>query len=251
MLRRQLDDPDLTAGVRARVLEALEALAAAGFELVDVDFAELDLVDAALGPILLKEAWDVHRELFEREGDDYGPGTRAAARARLEDHRRRVPRRAGRPARRIAAGFARVFEDVAVLAGPTVAYPAPVEDPPVGTPEGDVEGRYTGRVQPRRHPGRVRALRDRRGRACPPGCSSRQRSARTSCCCPWPAIYEGIACMRIEDCNWMQVEEYLDRDDRIVSRSARSSSTATSRSASTGSSPSAWRSRQPSRSGCW
>jgi len=24
-----------------------------------------------------------------------------------------------------------------------VAYPAPAEDPPVGTPEGDVEGRYT------------------------------------------------------------------------------------------------------------
>jgi aspartyl-tRNA(Asn)/glutamyl-tRNA(Gln) amidotransferase subunit A len=31
-----------------------------------------------------------------------------------------------------------------VLAGPTVAYPAPAEDPPFGTPEGDVEGRFTG-----------------------------------------------------------------------------------------------------------
>ena len=30
-----------------------------------------------------------------------------------------------------------------MLAGPTVAYPAPPEDPPFGTPEGDVEGRYT------------------------------------------------------------------------------------------------------------
>jgi Asp-tRNA(Asn)/Glu-tRNA(Gln) amidotransferase A subunit family amidase len=30
-----------------------------------------------------------------------------------------------------------------VLAGPTVAYVAPPEDPPFGTPEGDVEGRYT------------------------------------------------------------------------------------------------------------
>ena len=30
------------------------------------------------------------------------------------------------------------------LAGPTVAYVAPHEDPPVGTPEGNVEGRFTG-----------------------------------------------------------------------------------------------------------
>ena len=32
---------------------------------------------------------------------------------------------------------------VHVLLGPSVAYPAPLEDPPVGTPEGDVEGRYS------------------------------------------------------------------------------------------------------------
>jgi aspartyl-tRNA(Asn)/glutamyl-tRNA(Gln) amidotransferase subunit A len=142
ILRRQLDDPDLTAGVRDRVLEALEALAGAGFELADVDFDELDLVDEALGPILLKEAWDVHRELFEREGDGYGPGTRAllelGSKVTDDEYRRGLADR-----ERIAAGFARVFEDVAVLAGPTVAYPAPAEDPPVGTPEGDVEGRNT------------------------------------------------------------------------------------------------------------
>jgi aspartyl-tRNA(Asn)/glutamyl-tRNA(Gln) amidotransferase subunit A len=44
---------------------------------------------------------------------------------------------------RITAAFARVFADVPVLAGPTVAYEAPPEDPPFGTPEGDVEGRFT------------------------------------------------------------------------------------------------------------
>ena len=31
-----------------------------------------------------------------------------------------------------------------MLAGPTVAYPAPPEDPPFGTPEGELEGRFTG-----------------------------------------------------------------------------------------------------------
>src|SRR5207302_10844246 len=56
-LRRQLDDPDLTAGVRARVHEAVEVLVAAGFDVVDVDLAELELVDAAIGAVVLREAW--------------------------------------------------------------------------------------------------------------------------------------------------------------------------------------------------
>ena len=77
VLRRQLEDPDVRPEVRARVEEALERLAGAGFELVDVDVPELDLADEALGAIILKEAYDVHRDLLEREGDGYGPGTRA------------------------------------------------------------------------------------------------------------------------------------------------------------------------------
>jgi 2-dehydropantoate 2-reductase len=142
VLRRQLEDPDLTAGVRERVLEGLESLRAAGFELVDVDVPELELADAALGSIVLKEAYDVHRELLEREGDRYGAGTRALleAGAKIDDDQYR----AGLADRdRIAVAFERVFEQVAVLAGPTAPYVAPAEDPPFGAPEGEVEGRFT------------------------------------------------------------------------------------------------------------
>ena len=143
VLRAQVDDPDVTPGVRDRVTEAIGALGAAGFELVDVELPELALVDATLGAILLKEAWSVHRERFERERDGYGPGTRAllelASRATEAEYRQALAER-----ERIAAGFARVFEEVSVLAGPTVAYVAPPEDPPVGTPEGELEGRFTG-----------------------------------------------------------------------------------------------------------
>jgi 2-dehydropantoate 2-reductase len=142
-LRRQLDDPDLTPGVRDRVSEALETLASAGFELVDVDFPELDLVDEALGTIVLREAWDVHRQLFEREGDKYGPGTRMVlelgAKVSDDDYQAALADK-----ERVTAAFARIFADLPVLVGPTVAYPAPPEDPPVGTPEGDLEARYTG-----------------------------------------------------------------------------------------------------------
>jgi aspartyl-tRNA(Asn)/glutamyl-tRNA(Gln) amidotransferase subunit A len=143
VLRRQLEDADLVPTVRERVEEAIARLGAAGFEVVDVDVPELDLVDDAFGAIILREAWDVHRELYERQADDYGPGTRALLElgAAVDDD----AYRAGLADKeRIAAGFAAVFEQVDVLAGPTVAYPAPAEDPPVGTPEGDVEGRYTG-----------------------------------------------------------------------------------------------------------
>jgi Asp-tRNA(Asn)/Glu-tRNA(Gln) amidotransferase A subunit family amidase len=142
VLRRQLDDPDLRPEVLARVVGALDALAAAGFDLVDVDFPELDLVDGALGAVVLREAWDVHRELYERERDGYGAGTRAllehGSQITDEEYRTGLADR-----ERIAGAVARVFADVDVLAGPTVAYPAPPEDPPFGAPEGEVEARYT------------------------------------------------------------------------------------------------------------
>jgi 2-dehydropantoate 2-reductase len=143
VLRRQVDDPDLTPGVRARVCDALDALARTGFELVDVDIPELSLADDALGAVVLREAWDVHRPFFEREAEKYGPGTRSLLElgAKISDdaYRRGLTGRA-----RVAAAFARAFETVRILVGPTVAYPAPPEDPPFGTPEGDVEGRFTG-----------------------------------------------------------------------------------------------------------
>jgi 2-dehydropantoate 2-reductase len=142
VLVRQLEDPDLAPGVRARVLEGLESLRLAGFELVDVDVPELELVGAALGTIVLKQAYDTHRELHEHEGDGYGAGTLALleAGARIDD----AQYRAGfAGSDRVAAAFERVFEEVAVLAGPTAPWVAPREDPRFGAPEGEVEGRFT------------------------------------------------------------------------------------------------------------
>ena len=143
VLLRQLDDPDLVPAVRDRVLHAIEQLGAAGFEVVDVDIPELDLVDESLGAIVLREAWDMHKHLYERQADEYGAGTRALLErgSRIDDDAYRAGL-AGQE--RVAAGFAAVFAQVDLLAGPTVAYPAPRKDPPFGTPEGDVEGRYTG-----------------------------------------------------------------------------------------------------------
>jgi aspartyl-tRNA(Asn)/glutamyl-tRNA(Gln) amidotransferase subunit A len=143
VLRRQLDDPDVVPAVRERVTDAIERIAAAGIEVHDVDLPELELVDEALGTIILREAWEVHRGLFERDAAGYGPGTRALL--ELGSQVEGEAYRAGLADRdRVRAAFAALFEQVDVLVGPTVAYAAPAEDPPVGTPEGDLEGRFTG-----------------------------------------------------------------------------------------------------------
>jgi 2-dehydropantoate 2-reductase len=143
VLRRQVDDPAVEPAVRARIEEALQRLVRTGLEVVDVDVPELDRADEALGAIVLREAYATHRQLFERDAKGYGPGTRALLEegARVDEERYE---RALADRRELAAGFARIFERVDALAGPTVAYPAPREDPPVGTPEGNVEARFTG-----------------------------------------------------------------------------------------------------------
>jgi 2-dehydropantoate 2-reductase len=140
---RQLADPDVDPTVRERVLAAIDALAGLGLAVSEVDIPELALVDEALTAIILYEAWQVHAERFRREADRYGPETRAllelgrgtseaSYRAALAD------------AERVRAGFDAALARVDVIAGPTAAYTAPAEDPPVGTPEGDIEARFTG-----------------------------------------------------------------------------------------------------------
>lgn len=143
VLRRHVDDPAVENGVRTCVEAAFERLRGAGLELLDVDVPELELADGTIGTIVVKEAYDVHRDLLEREGAGYGPGTRAVIEAGKNVDAVQYAR-ALADRQQIVDGFARVFESVDLLAGPTVAYPAPHEDPPVGTPQGNVEGRFTG-----------------------------------------------------------------------------------------------------------
>ena len=122
---------------------AVEALAGLGFEVREVEIEELDLADEALGAIVLYEAWRGHRTRYEAEAELYGDGTRAllelGAKISGEDYRSALADRD-----RVAAGLGRALDEFDVLAGPTVAYVAPPEDPPFGTPDGDVEAGFTG-----------------------------------------------------------------------------------------------------------
>jgi aspartyl-tRNA(Asn)/glutamyl-tRNA(Gln) amidotransferase subunit A len=125
------------------VREAVERLAGLGFDVREVDLDELGSADATLGTIVLYEAWEAHRSRYEAEAGLYGPGTRHLLELGREisddDYRAALA-----DADRIAEGFDRLLAEVDVLAGPTVAYVAPPEDPPFGTPDGDVEARFTG-----------------------------------------------------------------------------------------------------------
>jgi aspartyl-tRNA(Asn)/glutamyl-tRNA(Gln) amidotransferase subunit A len=143
VLRRQLDDPAVATGIRSLVEDALERFRRAGFKVVDVDLPELDGADDVLATIAVKEAFEVHRTLLEREGKGYAKGTRAVIelgrQVDVDQYERALARQ-----KIIARGLASLFERVEVLAGPTVAFPAPHEDPQIGTPEAEVEGRFTG-----------------------------------------------------------------------------------------------------------
>ena len=83
------------------------------------------------------------RRALPQRGEKYGEGTRA-----LLDLASRITdpeyRDALADCERVTAGFGRAFAQADILAGPTMAYVAPPEDPPFGTPEGDVEARFTG-----------------------------------------------------------------------------------------------------------
>jgi aspartyl-tRNA(Asn)/glutamyl-tRNA(Gln) amidotransferase subunit A len=143
VLDRELEDPDLDPAVRARVLDGIERLHRLGLDVRPIDIPELAIADDTLGTVVVREAYDRHREWFAASAGLYGQGTRALleAGAEIGDTDYRDARAA---MARIAEAYERTFTEVDLLAGPTACFVAPPEDPPFSTPEGSIEGRFTG-----------------------------------------------------------------------------------------------------------
>jgi 2-dehydropantoate 2-reductase len=151
VLAAQLADPSVTSEVRHALDGALAALAVAGFELAEIRAPWLDQLprwEHALAVIVACEAYRVHEH---RDTSKYADGTRAVL-----DFGQSVTsdQYAAALADRdeLLAAVDASLDGVDVLAGPTVGYCAPEEDPPFGVGDDAAEGRFTGPYNLTGHP---------------------------------------------------------------------------------------------------
>jgi 2-dehydropantoate 2-reductase len=143
VLTAQLAHPSVTTEVHAAVSDALGRLTAAGWELTEITAPWLDDLDGwehALTMIVAREAHDVHRK---RDASGYAPGTRSllelGASVTQAQYDAALARRD-----ELTAAIEASLAGVDVLAGPTVGFVAPEQDPPFGVGEDSAEGHFTG-----------------------------------------------------------------------------------------------------------
>jgi Asp-tRNA(Asn)/Glu-tRNA(Gln) amidotransferase A subunit family amidase/ketopantoate reductase len=143
VLASQLTDPSVTPEVHAAVTGALGALAAAGWDLREVTAPWLDDLpewERVLSVIVAREAQQVHHL---RDTSGYAEGTRAllefGAAVTQEEYAAALTRRD-----ELIAAVDASLAGLDALAGPTVGFVAPEQDPPFGVGEDSGEGRFTG-----------------------------------------------------------------------------------------------------------
>ncbi len=151
VLAAELADPSVTAEVREAVIAALSRLAAAGWTVRELTASWLDDLAAweeVLAVIVAREAHLVHAG---RDQSRYAEGTRAllsyGGSLGDEQFARALSRR-----EELTAAIEASLEGVDILAGPTVGYQAPEQDPPFGVGDGHAEGRFTGPYNLTGHP---------------------------------------------------------------------------------------------------
>ncbi|WP_426244977.1 amidase family protein [Nocardioides sp. LHG3406-4] len=143
VLEQQLADPRLDPEIAQITRAALERLASAGMELTPRNATPLTEIGALLEPILLVEAWEVHRDAMSNRPEHYGePTRRLFAMAGRTDPQVLPEALARRELLQPAATD--VCTGVDALIGPVVPYAAPQLTPPIDTPEGEIEGIFTG-----------------------------------------------------------------------------------------------------------
>jgi 2-dehydropantoate 2-reductase len=151
VLTTQLTDPSVTAEVRDAVRAALAALAAAGWPIRELTAPWLDDLahwEDMLAVIVAREACLVHKG---RNTSRYAEGTRAlltfGESVGDERYARALQQRA-----ELTVAVEASLAGVDVLAGPTVGYQAPEQDPPFGVGDDSGEGRFTGPYNLTGHP---------------------------------------------------------------------------------------------------
>src|SRR5215472_7653322 len=151
VLAAQLADPSVTSEVAGAVAGAIAALADAGWDVIQVNASWLDQLarwEGTLAAIVAREAWLVHRG---RETNRYAEGTRALLEYGASVTDERFAAALAEQAELMAA-IESSLAGLDVLAGPTVGYPAPEQDPPFGLGDDNAEGRFTGPYNLSGHP---------------------------------------------------------------------------------------------------
>jgi 2-dehydropantoate 2-reductase len=151
VLAAQLADPSVTPEVRDAVTAALSRLAEAGWEIRELTAPWLDDLVAweqALAVIVTREASLVHSG---RDQSRYAEGTRAVL-----DYGASIAESTYAAALRqretLTDAIEASLDGVDVIAGPTVGYQAPEQDPPSMVGEDSAEGRFTGPYNLTGHP---------------------------------------------------------------------------------------------------
>jgi len=151
VLASQLSDDSVTPEVREAIKAALDVLAAAGWQLREVSAPWLDDLprwEQVLAQIVAREAHEVHSR---RDTSRYADGTRAllefGSTVTRADYAQAQASRAG-----LIAAIDASIDGIDALAGPTVGYCAPDQDPPFGVGDDNAEGRFTGPYNLSGHP---------------------------------------------------------------------------------------------------
>ena len=151
LLPQQLADASVTSEVRTAILAAVDRLAAGGWEIRELSAPWLDQLrrwEDTLTAIVAREAAGVHRG---RDQSRYAAGTRALLDFGAAVSDRQYDRARAEQAE-LTAAIDASLAGVTALAGPTVGYPAPEQDPPFGTDTDHGEGRFTGPYNLSGHP---------------------------------------------------------------------------------------------------
>ena len=151
VLSAQLTDPSVTPEVAAALDAALAALAAAGWNLKEVTAPWLDQLprwEETLAVIVARQAHLVHAG---RDTSRSCEGTRALLAYGASVTQEQFAQAAGEQAD-LTAAIEASLAGVDVLAGPTVGYQAPEQDPPFGLGDDNAEGRFTGPYNLSGHP---------------------------------------------------------------------------------------------------
>ena len=146
VLTDQLADPRLDPELAAITRAALDRLVVAGLVLADSDGAVLTELAGCLEDILLVEAWQVHGPAISGPGADpelFGATTLRLLRSAADVEPRRREAALARRAELLPAAE-ELLDGVDVLIGPATPYVAPERTPPIDTPEGEIEGIFSG-----------------------------------------------------------------------------------------------------------